>query len=82
MRQPSPCAVRGSSAVIPCSLTPPAGQTATEVFWLIYASHGTEPSYIAENPSYTGRVEYYWEKNNKKNNNKANCTDGTEGIKD
>ncbi|XP_041961330.1 uncharacterized protein LOC121719612 [Alosa sapidissima] len=65
------CAVRGSSVVMPCSLTPSAGKKATNVFWLINAKEGKDPPDIADNPSYHGRVKYYWKK---KNNNKNRCT--------
>ncbi|XP_076118355.1 sialic acid-binding Ig-like lectin 14 [Alosa pseudoharengus] len=65
------CAVRGSSVVMPCSLTPSAGKKATNVFWLINAKEGKDTPDIADKPSYHGRVKYYWKK---KNNNKNNCT--------
>lgn len=62
------CAVAGSSVLMPCTLTPPAGHTVTKVFWLINAVKGVKPSDVAENPSYTGRVEYFWDENSNKNN--------------
>ena len=69
------CAVRGSSVVMPCSFTPPAGETATKVFWTVEPKEGGEPADLYENPSYTGRVEYYWDKNNNKNNCTLKLTD-------
>lgn len=62
------CAVTGSSVLIPCSFTPPAGHTVTRVFWLIRANPGGEPKDLSENKSYTGRVKYYWDENTNKNN--------------
>ncbi|XP_076118422.1 sialic acid-binding Ig-like lectin 12 isoform X2 [Alosa pseudoharengus] len=74
------CAVTGSSVVMPCSLTPPAGQTVTEVFWLINAVKNRKPNDLAQNQSYADRVKYYWDGNNNKNNctlelNKVKMTD-------
>ena len=61
------CAVRGSSVVMPCSFTPPAGETATKVFWLIDPQKGKEASDIMSNKTYKDRVQYFW-------NNDNNCT--------
>ncbi|XP_076141117.1 B-cell receptor CD22-like [Alosa pseudoharengus] len=71
------CALTGSSVVMPCSLIPPAGQTVTKVFWVIYPKEGVEPPDLYGNPSYTGRVQYYWDKNTNKNN----CTLKLTGVK-
>lgn len=64
------CVLRGSSAVLPCSLTPPVGHTVTNVFWQINAVKGVEPIDIAGEQSYTGRVVYYWDGKS----HKDNCT--------
>ncbi|XP_062388054.1 B-cell receptor CD22-like [Sardina pilchardus] len=64
------CAVKGTSVVMLCSLTPPAGHTVTKVFWLINPKKGAEPPDLYDNQSYTGRVQYYWNKRN----NKSICT--------
>ena len=69
------CAVTGSSVVMPCSFTPPAGETATKVFWTVEPKEGGEPPDLYENPSYTGRVEYYWDKKKRKKNCTLKLTD-------
>ncbi|XP_041959447.1 B-cell receptor CD22-like [Alosa sapidissima] len=69
------CAVTGSSVEMPCSLTPPAGQFATDSFWVQRQEH-KEPPDLYSNPSYTGRVQYYWDKNNNKS-----CTLKLTGVK-
>ena len=61
------CAVRGSSVVMPCSFTLPAGQTVTKVFWLIDPQKGKVSSDLISKNSYKGRVQYFW-------NNDNNCT--------
>ncbi|XP_076135392.1 B-cell receptor CD22-like [Alosa pseudoharengus] len=71
------CAVSGSSVVMSCSFTPPAGHTVTNVFWVINPKVGVEPPDLYDDPSYTGRVQYYWDKNNNKNN----CTLKLTGVK-
>ena len=59
------CAVTGSSVVMPCSFTHPPGLTVTKVYWLINPKEGKEASDIMSIKSYKGRVQYFWNKDNK-----------------
>ena len=43
---------------MPCSLTPPAGQTVTKVYWVTNLQGGGELSDLSENPEFKGRVLY------------------------
>ncbi|KAG5278079.1 hypothetical protein AALO_G00094960 [Alosa alosa] len=43
---------------MPCSFTPPAGQTVTKVYWVINYVLGLLPPDIFYTPQYVGRVQY------------------------
>ncbi|XP_076141000.1 sialoadhesin-like [Alosa pseudoharengus] len=49
---------------MPCSIVPPAGQYAIHIFWLINAKKNVEPTDLAVDPSYAGRVKYFWDEIN------------------
>lgn len=51
----------GLSVAMPCYFVPPGGQDAVNIYWLINAKRGVEPTDIAINLSYIGRVKYYWD---------------------
>lgn len=61
------CAVNGSTVVMPCTFTHPAGLIVKEVFWLIHPKDGIEPTDLNLTESYKGRVQYFWNKD-------KNCT--------
>ncbi|XP_041959448.1 B-cell receptor CD22-like [Alosa sapidissima] len=77
MKDKHVCVWPGSSVVMSCSLNPLAGHKVTDIFWVINSKVGDEPPDLYGNPSYTGRVQYYWDKHNNKNN----CTLKLTGVK-
>ncbi|KAG5278038.1 hypothetical protein AALO_G00094510 [Alosa alosa] len=67
------CAVTGSSVVMPCSFTHPTGLMVSKVYWRYRPNHNSRFTNITDgNPKYKGRMQYFWNKNNRKN--KTNCT--------
>ncbi|XP_072514063.1 B-cell receptor CD22-like [Salminus brasiliensis] len=56
------CALKGSTVFMRGSFTHPEGLTVMETFWAIRLVHGEEPPDMNQNSDYSGRVEYFTDK--------------------
>ncbi|KAM9454162.1 B-cell receptor CD22-like [Clarias gariepinus] len=56
------CALKGSTVLINGSYTHPTGLTVKETFWFINLVQGIEPTDLRNEPGYSGRVEYFGDK--------------------
>ncbi|KAL7852082.1 hypothetical protein SRHO_G00178670 [Serrasalmus rhombeus] len=56
------CALKGSTVFMNGTFTHPEGLTVTETFWIIDPVPGVEPTDLSKDPVYSGRVEFFTDK--------------------